>query len=397
MTEKIPEANIGLVGHVDHGKTTLTKALSGKWTDEHSEELKKGITIKLGYADITYYRDDEDNLNVDENGEVERTVSLVDAPGHETLMANVLSGAAIMDGAILLVAADEECPQPQTREHLAALDIIGIDNIVIVQNKIDLVDQQQVKKNYEQIKEFTEGTAAEDAPVIPVSAQHEVNIDALLEAVDNEIPTPERDSDSDPKMLVARSFDINKPGTEPENTSGGVVGGSLVRGELEPGDKVELRPGRKTGDGKWDTVETEVKSIIHGDTVVEKGKPGGLLAVETTLDPAMTKSDGLAGNVLGRESKIPEVSTELQMKVDLMDRLVGSDEDKQIENIKEHEALMINIGTGKSAGRVTQAGENVEMDLKVPVCAETGDRVAISRQIGSRWRLIGHGEITSLE
>ncbi len=397
MTEKIPEANIGLVGHVDHGKTTLTKALSGKWTDEHSEELKKGITIKLGYADITYYRDDEDNLNVDKNGEVERTVSLVDAPGHETLMANVLSGAAIMDGAILLVAADEECPQPQTREHLAALDIIGIDNIVIVQNKIDLVDEQQVKKNYEQIKEFTEGTVAEDAPVIPVSAQHEVNIDALLEAVDNEIPTPERDSDSDPKMLVARSFDINKPGTEPENTSGGVVGGSLVRGELEPGDKIELRPGRKTGDGKWDTVETEVKSIIHGDTVVEKGKPGGLLAVETTLDPAMTKSDGLAGNVLGLESKIPEVSTELQMKVDLMDRLVGSDEDKQIENIKEHEALMINIGTGKSAGRVTQAGENVEMDLKVPVCAETGDRVAISRQIGSRWRLIGHGEITSLE
>ena len=397
MTEKIPEANIGLVGHVDHGKTTLTKALSGKWTDEHSEELKKGITIKLGYADITYYRDDEDNLNVDENGEVERTVSLVDAPGHETLMANVLSGAAIMDGAILLVAADEECPQPQTREHLAALDIIGIDNIVIVQNKIDLVDEQQVKKNYEQIKEFTEGTVAEDAPVIPVSAQHEVNIDALLEAVDNEIPTPERDSDSDPKMLVARSFDINKPGTEPENTSGGVVGGSLVRGELEPGDKIELRPGRKTGDGKWDTVETEVKSIIHGDTVVEKGKPGGLLAVETTLDPAMTKSDGLAGNVLGLESNIPEVSTELQMKVDLMDRLVGSDEDKQIENIKEHEALMINIGTGKSAGRVTQAGENVEMDLKVPVCAETGDRVAISRQIGSRWRLIGHGEITSLE
>ena len=397
MTEKIPEANIGLVGHVDHGKTTLTKALSGKWTDEHSEELKKGITIKLGYADITYYRDDEDNLNVDKNGEVERTVSLVDAPGHETLMANVLSGAAIMDGAILLVAADEECPQPQTREHLAALDIIGIDNIVIVQNKIDLVDEQQVKKNYEQIKEFTKGTVAEGAPVIPVSAQHEVNIDALLEAVDNEIPTPERDSDSDPKMLVARSFDINKPGTEPENTSGGVVGGSLVRGELEPGDKIELRPGRKTGDGKWETVETEVKSIIHGDTVVEKGKPGGLLAVETTLDPAMTKSDGLAGNVLGLESKIPEVSTELQMKVDLMDRLVGSDEDKQIENIKEHEALMINIGTGKSAGRVTQAGENVEMDLKVPVCAETGDRVAISRQIGSRWRLIGHGEITSLE
>ncbi len=397
MTEKIPEANIGLVGHVDHGKTTLTRALSGKWTDEHSEELKKGITIKLGYADITYYQDDDGNLNVDEDGDSIRTVSLVDAPGHETLMANVLSGAAIMDGAILLVAANEECPQPQTREHLAALDIIGIDNIVIVQNKIDLVDEEQVRENYQQIKDFVEGTVAEDAPIVPVSAQHEINIDALLEAVDKEIPTPERESDSEPKMLAARSFDINKPGTLSEDISGGVIGGSLVRGELEPGDEVELKPGRKVDEGKWETVTTEIKSIIHGDSVVDKGKPGGLLAVETELDPAMAKSDGLAGNVLGLEGDLPENSIEVEMEVELMDRLVGSEEEKEIENIKEHEPLMINVGTGKSAGRVTQAGKNVRIDLKVPICAEEGDRIAISRQIGSRWRLIGHGKITSLE
>ena len=203
MTDKIPEVNIGLVGHVDHGKTTLTRALSGKWTDEHSEELKRGITIRLGYADITYYKDEE-GLNVDEEGEIERTVSLVDAPGHETLMANVLSGAAIMDGAILLVAADEECPQPQTREHLAALNIAGVENIVVVQNKIDKVSKEEAKKNYQQIQEFLEGSVAEDAPIIPISAQQEVNIDALLEAIDKEIPTPEREEDADPRMLLAR-------------------------------------------------------------------------------------------------------------------------------------------------------------------------------------------------
>ena len=397
MADNIPEANIGLVGHVDHGKTTLTRALSGKWTDEHSEELKKGITIKIGYADITYYRDEDGNLNVDGSGESERTLSLVDAPGHETLMANVLSGAAIMDGAVLLVAANEECPQPQTREHLAALDIIGIDNIVIVQNKIDLVDQEQVKENYQQIKDFVEGTVAEDAPIIPVSAQHEINIDALLEAIDTEIPTPERDLDVDPKMLVARSFDINKPGALPEEISGGVIGGSLVRGELEPEDEVELKPGRKVGEEKWEAVTTKVKSIIHGDNIVDKGRPGGLLGVETTLDPAMAKSDGLAGNVLGLKGELPDTSTEVEMDVDLMDRLVGAEEEKEIENIKEHEPLMINVGTGKSAGLVTQAGKNVRIDLKVPICAEEGDRIAISRQIGSRWRLIGHGKITSVE
>lgn len=396
MSDGIPEANIGLVGHVDHGKTTLTQALSGKWTDEHSEELKKGITIRIGYADVSYYKNDDGELNVDGDGDEVRTVSLVDAPGHETLMANVLSGAAIMDGAVLLIAADEECPQPQTREHLAALDITGIDNIVIAQNKIDLVSEEEVKENYEQIKEFTEGTVAEDAPVIPISAQHGVNIDALLEAIDEEIPTPDRDEDADPKMLVARSFDINKPGTPIEDIRGGVVGGSLVNGELEEGEEIELRPGVRDGD-TWEPVTTEVESILQGNKPVEKGNPGGLLAVETGLDPSVTKSDGLSGNVLGRKGELPETTKSIEIEANLMERLVGSEEDEEIDNIKKNEALMINVGTGKSAGIVTQAGDRVRLDLKVPVCAEEGDRIAISRQIGSRWRLIGHGNIRSMD
>jgi translation initiation factor 2 subunit 3 len=395
MSDGIPEANIGLVGHVDHGKTTLTNALSGKWTDEHSEELKKGITIRLGYADVTYFEDDE-GLNANGDGEEARTVSLVDAPGHETLMANVLSGAAIMDGAILIIAADEECPQPQTREHLAALNIIGIDNIVIVQNKIDLVDVKEAKQNYEEIQEFVSGTVAEGAPVIPISAQHEINIDALLEAVDTEIPTPERDFESDPRMLVARSFDINKPGTDPEDIRGGVLGGSLVRGELEEDDEIEIKPGLRNGDD-WETVTTTVERVIQGKSPVEKGRPGGLMSVETELDPSTAKSDGLSGNLLGLKGELPDATSELEVKVELMERLVGAEDEKEVDNVKEHEALMINVGTSKSAGKVTQAGKNVRIDLKVPVCAEEGDRVAISRQVGSRWRLIGHGTIKSVE
>lgn len=393
MTEEIPEVNIGLVGHVDHGKTTLTNALSGKWTDEHSEELKKGITIKLGYADVSYYKD-EDGFNVDGDGEHIRTVSLVDAPGHETLMANVLSGAAIMDGAILLVAADEEVPQPQTREHLAALDIIGIENIVVVQNKIDKVSKEEAKENFQQIKEFLKGSVAEDAPIVPISAQQGVNIDALIQTVDEEIPTPERDLESEPKMLVARSFDINKPGTEIDEIKGSVVGGSLVKGKLEEGEEIEIRPGVRE-DGKWKSVETEVETILHGGQPVEEGTPGGLLAVETSLDPSLSKSDGLAGNVLGRKGEVPETTSKVEIDVDLMEELVGSDEGEEIENIKKGEPLMINIGTGKSAGAVTGLGKTVEIDLKMPICAEEGDRVAVSRQIGSRWRLIGHGKVVS--
>ena len=177
-----PEVNIGLVGHVDHGKTTLVQALSGEWTDQHSEEMKRGISIRLGYADATFRRCPEEDepaaFTVEETcGEhdvetdVLRTVSFVDAPGHETLMATMLSGASIMDGAVLVVSASEPVPQDQTEEHLMALDIIGIDNIVVAQNKVDLVDQERAQENYQQIQEFVEGTVAEGAPIVPVSAQ----------------------------------------------------------------------------------------------------------------------------------------------------------------------------------------------------------------------------------
>jgi translation initiation factor 2 subunit gamma (aeIF-2g) len=237
-----PEVNIGLVGHVDHGKTTLVQALSGSWTDKHSEEMKRGISIRLGYADTTLRRcpDEEapecytvketcDEHDVDT--EPVRTVSFVDAPGHETLMATMLSGAAIMDGAVLVVSATEDVPQAQTEEHLMALDIIGIENVVIAQNKVDLVDKERAMDNYEQIQEFVKGTVAEDALVVPISAQQEVNIDLLIDALETEIPTPDRDPDDDSRMFVARSFDINRPGTTADSLLGGVSVAPSCRGD----------------------------------------------------------------------------------------------------------------------------------------------------------------------
>jgi len=169
--EKIiqPEVTIGFCGHVDHGKTTLLETLSGKWADTHSEEIKRGITIRLGYADTTFYKCPKCEgsaaygaKKICDNCKSEcvplRKVSFVDAPGHESLMATMLAGAAIMDGAIVLVAANEEFPQPQTVEHIMALEIIGIKNIVVVQNKIDLVEEKQAMDQYAKIKEFLKTT-----------------------------------------------------------------------------------------------------------------------------------------------------------------------------------------------------------------------------------------------
>jgi translation initiation factor 2 subunit 3 len=398
--------NIGLVGHVDHGKTTLVQALSGEWTDQHSEEMKRGISIRLGYADATFRQcpdlDEPEGYTVDETcpdgseSEPLRTVSFVDAPGHETLMATMLSGAAIMDGAVLVVSASEPVPQAQTEEHLMALDIIGIDNIVIAQNKIDLVDREQAEQSYQQIQEFVEGTVAEDAPVVPISAQQEVNIDLLIQAIQDEIPTPERDPDADPRMHVARSFDINRPGTTWDSLVGGVLGGSLVEGKLTESDDIELRPGREVEEGgqtEWEPIQTDVRSLQAGGDTVEEVTPGGLLGVGTGLDPSLTKGDALAGQVAGEPGSLPPTWRQFTIEVDLLERLVGVD-GQDIDEISTGEPLMLTVGTATTVGSVTSAREGeCEVTLKRPVCAPEGAKIAINRRIGARWRLIGVGTL----
>ena len=209
-----------MVGHVDHGKTTLTQALSGVWTDTHSEERKRGISIKLGYADTAFYKTSDGRYyargkhpdgNEDSDGELLRVVSFVDAPGHETLMAVMISGASIMDGAMLLISATEKCPQPQTREHLAALQIAGIENIVVVQNKIDIVSRDRAVESHEEIRNFLKGTIAESAPIIPVSAHHDVNLDVLIQAIEDIIPTPDRSSSESGLMYVCLLYTSPSP------------------------------------------------------------------------------------------------------------------------------------------------------------------------------------------
>ncbi len=403
-----PELNIGMVGHVDHGKTTLVQTLSGKWTDTHSEEIKRGITIRLGYADVSIYKCEHcqgpDAYSVSPTCPVCKNpakqtlkISLVDAPGHESLMATMLCGANIMDGALLLVAANETCPQPQTDEHLTALEIIGIKNLIVLQNKIDLVSEDQAKKNYAEIKTFLKGTTYENAPIIPISAFHNINIDMLIYTIVEQFERPKRDASQKPLFFVARSFDTNKPGTTPKDLNGGVIGGTLKQGILRTGDTIEIRPGYEVEEKNqkiWKPLRTKITSLMSGGKKVETIGPGGSSAIMTELDPSIVKSDKLVGSVVSHTGKLPPVWSTLKLEPHLLNRVVGAKDKLIVDPIKMNEILMLNVNSAATVGVVRELGKNlVVCTLKRPVCAEISGRATISRRVGQRWRLIGYGLI----
>ncbi|MEM2137835.1 MAG: translation initiation factor IF-2 subunit gamma [Candidatus Anstonellaceae archaeon] len=391
------EVNIGMVGHVDHGKTSLTRALTGKWTDTHSEELKRGITIKIGYADTTFYKNKDGKYATEaeaakekDKWEVARRVSFLDAPGHETLMTTTIAASSIIDGALLVIAANEECPQPQTEEHLQVLDILGIRNVVVVQNKIDLVSKEKAIENFKQIKKFLKGSTAESAPIVPISANYNANIDKLIETIEKTIPTPKHDPSLPARMYVARSFDVNKPGTDISKLKGGVIGGSLIQGTLRVGDEIEMLPGiAKKSKGKEviEPIVLKVHALMAGNESVQEAKPGGLIGIATGIDSAIAKSDHLTGNLVGKKGALPPVITDIELEYKLLSR-EGFDNPA----LKPAEPIVISSGTATSVGVIVKLkGNTVSLKLKRPICAEKKSKMAITRRLGQRWRLSGFG------
>ena len=261
--------NVGTIGHVAHGKSTVVKSISGVQTVRFKNELERNITIKLGYANAKIYKridgkegpgnycskgSHEPDTFTDEQGswKLDRHISFVDCPGHDILMATMLNGAAVMDAALLLVAGNETCPQPQTSEHLAAVEIMNLNNIIILQNKVDLVKPEAAQQQQEEIRKFVAGTVAGDAPIIPISAVLKYNLDIVCEYLCKTVKVPKRDFTCSPRMIVTRSFDVNKPGADVESLQGGVAGGSIMQGVLKVGDEIEVRPGivQKDAEGK---------------------------------------------------------------------------------------------------------------------------------------------------
>lgn len=196
-------------------------------------------------------------------------------------MATMLNGAAVMDAALLLIAANESCPQPQTSEHLAAIEIMRLQHILILQNKIDLVKETVALEQHKAITEFVSGTVADSAPIIPISAQLKYNIDVINEYIVGKIPIPPRDFTRSPKLIVIRSFDVNKPGAEVHELKGGVAGGSILEGVLRLGDEIEVRPGIVSKDAQGNIrcrpIYSRIMTLFAEQNDLKFAVPGGLI------------------------------------------------------------------------------------------------------------------------
>merc|ERR1712151_1148730 len=277
-------------------------------------------------------------------------------------------------------------------------------HIIILQNKVELIKEQQAQAQYEDIKKFVAGTAADSSPIIPISAVLKYNVDVICEYLCTLVPIPPRDFTSSPLMIIIRSFDVNKPGEEIANLKGGVAGGSILKGVLKVGDKIEIRPGvvskDSSGNVQCKPILSQIISLAAEQNSLQFAVPGGLIGVGTKIDPTLTRGDRLVGHVLGHPDKLPSIYEEIEVKFYLLRRLLGvktegDSKAGKVSKLKKGEILMVNIGSTAAGGRVLGTKENdlAKVTLTSPVCTQEGDKVALSRRIEKHWRLIGWGSI----
>uniref|UniRef100_A0A8B9E1Q1 protein-synthesizing GTPase n=1 Tax=Anser cygnoides TaxID=8845 RepID=A0A8B9E1Q1_ANSCY len=395
--------NIGTIGHVAHGKSTVVKAISGVHTVRFKNELERNITIKLGYANAKIYKLDDPSCS---RPECYRSCGSSTPDEFPTDIPGTKGNFKLVRNRMLIdaeIAGNESCPQPQTSEHLAAIEIMKLKHILILQNKIDLVKESQAKEQYEQILAFVQGTVAEGAPIIPISAQLKYNIEVVCEYIVKKIPVPLRDFTSEPRLIVIRSFDVNKPGCEVDDLKGGVAGGSILKGVLKVGQEIEVRPGivSKDSEGKLmcKPIFSKIVSLFAEHNDLQYAAPGGLIGVGTKIDPTLCRADRMVGQVLGAVGALPEIFTELEISYFLLRRLLGvrTEGDKKaakVQKLSKNEVLMVNIGSLSTGGRVSAVKADLgKIVLTNPVCTEVGEKIALSRRVEKHWRLIGWGQI----
>lgn len=395
-----PIINIGCLGSVSDGKSTLIAKLTGIKTQKHTDELKRNITINQGYGNLKIFYDNVNYYTTDSTGNVEdcklvNHISFVDCPGHHELIQTMLSSIVLMDGAIIVIAVNQPLSQkPQLIQHLAAAKLGKINKIIICMNKIDLVTKEVLKERKQELDKMLIDYGIKPFAIIPTSFNKKINMKYVISAI-MELFNPEEyitRATSDPIFRISRSFDINKPGVNWEQVVGGVIGGSLFNGKLKIGDQIEIKPGQvnKGKDGKFTCVPiiTNVLSIKTDTTELNEIIPGGLIGIRTDLDPYYCKHNGLSGQVVGKIGTLPDISYDITFNVDIVTSFGFS------WVPKVNDLVMLQIGTKMSDAKLTKINkDSYTFTFTKPICITNNQHIIICYNINKILKIVGEGYV----
>jgi translation initiation factor 2 subunit 3 len=402
-----PNFNLGTLGSVSDGKSTMIYHLTGIKTQKHSSEKHRNITIKPGYANLKIWFCEECNnyeSSASDQNEVKckcceeptnlvNHLSFVDCPGHAELILTMMGSVSLMKGAIVVVSAAESVnKKPQLVQHLIASKMANIDKLIICFNKLDLVSKEVAIERKNELDQLLERLDIRPHIIIPTAFNKKLGIQNLLKAMMEVFPPKEKDMSDESFFRITRSFDVNKAGTTWSDVNGGVIGGSLIHGQLNIGDEVEIRPGilSKGKDGKFisQPIVTKILSLETDGIQLENLNPGGLVGIGTEIDPYYCKNDMLSGNIMGRIGTLPNVYNEVKLKYKKLDEFEGR------WDPKNGDTVFLQIGNVSVESRLAKFNkENFNFSLLKPACIEENAKILVCRKDDGILKIVGFGSM----
>ena len=400
--------NVGCIGHVSNGKSTLVRQMTGIKTQKFKSEKERNCTINVGYGNCKIFYNEESEeykftgsaseIEIDSKGnnmKLIHHISFVDCPGHENYMSNMLCGTSVIDMAFLLEAANaENVPQPQTLEHFLAIQNTNIDDIVVLQNKCDLVKKNEILANKSLIQDFIEDVTDDKLPIIPLVAQTGKNIEYVGKYLSNKLINYKKDINLPLQINIIRTFDINKPNTSIDNFKGGVLGGSIVQGLLKTGDLLQVSPGicKRNDDNTWTVTPlfTKVVSINSEKNSMEYAIPGGLIGIGTLLDPAYTKGNKLTGQIVTKPGENLHIASRIKIKYASLRRI-----EKISKTLHKNETVKVGIICNHVTGKIykwDKKTKTIIIDLGIPCCVNN-QVVSIMKKIDKTYKIFSIGRI----
>lgn len=400
-----PNLNIGTLGSVSDGKSTLVYGLTGTRTQKHSTEKHRNITIKSGYANLKIWKCKECDELYSSNSELNEYIckscdidcdlvnhiSLPDLAGHVSLILNTMCSVCLMKGAIVVVSAAEPISmKPQLTQHLATLKLSKIEKIIICFNKLDLISKEIALIRKKELDELLIKLDIKPYVIIPTSLSKQIGLNHVLKYLMEIFPPTLETTNEKSIFRITRSFDVNKPSTEWLNVNGGIVGGSLISGKLAVNDQIEIRPGivskNKTGQFITQPIITKILSLESDKIKIDHVTPGGLVAIGTEIDPYYCKNDALNGNVVGLVGHLPEVYTEIEIKY------IGTEVFDCKWNPQINDTLFLQTSNISTEAKLISIGEKYKFQLMKPICIENNIMIIVCKKDEGTMKIVGYGE-----